>query len=80
MSGERRRLLFEGAVRDHLGGAVAYPYPGLRGGGEHHRLGVIGHGMLQRLMLGGDPACRAVVIGSVMQCGEAPLPKMDGLG
>ncbi|SLD34816.1 Uncharacterised protein [Mycobacteroides abscessus subsp. massiliense] len=41
---------------------------------------MVGHGMLQGLLFGGDPAGRTVVVRAVMQCGQAPLRQVDCLG
>src|SRR5690606_41309500 len=61
-----------------LGGAVAHPHPGLGGRDLHDRLGMVGGGMVQRLVGGGDPAVGGVVVGAEMQGVEASDRKSVG--
>ena len=56
--------------RQHVGRAVGEPDAGARGGRLHHQLGVVGDRVLQRLVLGRDPAERRVVVGAVVQPGQ----------
>lgn len=60
--------------------AVRHPHAGLRRGDLHDALGVVGGGMLHRLVRGGDPERRTVVVGSVVQPAHPPASGVDRRG
>ena len=65
------------AHRQHVGRSVGEPDAGAGRGCLHDQLGVVGDGMLQRLLLGGDPAERGVVVGAVVQRGQPAAGRVD---
>src|SRR5689334_21597588 len=80
MTPDRLRDLVIRADRGDLGGAVAHPHTGLCGRDLHDGLRMVGHRMVEGLMLWCDTARRAVVVGAVMQRGAASVGTLDRTG
>ena len=68
------------ADRQHVGGPVGEAYAGARRRGLHDRLGVVGDGVLEALVGGGDAAEGGVVVGAVVQAGAAAAGRVDHPG
>jgi hypothetical protein len=65
---------------DDIGGAVGEPDAGTGGGGLHHRLGMVGDGVVEALVRRGDAAEGGVVVGAVVETGAASVGRVDHAG